>query len=267
MTRKIKLLLFVLSTIIFVQCNTEPLATNPSVTALSDYQSNDGTINLNISGGKAPYNVQWSNYENDTTLSGLAAGVYYVTITDVKANRLTDTITVQQPAWPLCVDANGNSYKTAILGDQTWMIENLRSQLTPTGDTIESFTYGNDNGNALNYGRLYTWDAAMQHAETESAQGACPEGWHLPSDREWAILIDNISNVDQNIPEIKNALDLTFGGFYNGQFHNLDMSVSYWTSTPARDNVWKRYFNKNLSKAFRYHEKKTNAISVRCIKN
>ena len=73
--------------------------------------------------------------------------------------------------------------------------------------------------------------------------------------------------LDKEIPNIKNALNLAYAGFYNNGFNNLDASVSFWTSTEANDNAMKLYFHKSLSKAFSYHEKKSNAISVRCVKN
>ena len=107
----------------------------------------------------------------------------------------------------------------------------------------------------------------MNDSLSKEAQGICPDGWHVPSDDEWTLLIDNISTSENEIPNIKDALDLSYGGFYNNSYNGLNNSVSFWTSTQTNDNAWKRYFNKSLSKAFRYHEKKSNAISVRCIKN
>jgi uncharacterized protein (TIGR02145 family) len=38
------------------------------------------------------------------------------------------------------------------------------------------------------YGMLYQWKAAMNNATNERAQGACPTGWHIPSDCEWKFL-------------------------------------------------------------------------------
>jgi uncharacterized protein (TIGR02145 family) len=37
-------------------------------------------------------------------------------------------------------------------------------------------------------GRLYQWSAAMNGSTTERAQGACPTGFHIPSDCEWMYL-------------------------------------------------------------------------------
>jgi uncharacterized protein (TIGR02145 family) len=267
MMKRTYFILITVTLIVFIQCKREPLQINPNVTDLSDFESNDGKIALNISGGKAPYSVLWSNNATDSVLSSLGSGISYVTVTDARSAVVIDTIEVKQPEWPICIDIDGNSYKTAVIGNSIWMIENLRLTKTSEGDSIESLVYDNIEENAAIYGRLYTWPAVMNNSTSEQAQGICPDDWHVPSNEEWNTLIDNISTADKEIPNIKSSLDLAYAGFYNNGFNNLDASVSFWTSTEAGDNALKVYFHKSLSKAFSYHEKKSNAISVRCVKN
>ncbi len=61
------------------------------------YGGNDGSININVSGGTAPYSYQWSTGANNTTLVGLTAGIYYLTITD-NLGCIKDTFfTVTEP--------------------------------------------------------------------------------------------------------------------------------------------------------------------------
>jgi uncharacterized protein (TIGR02145 family) len=262
MTKKILFLLVSATILLFVQCKRGPIQSNPVIKPATDYGYQDGEIHLNPSGGKKP-----SNQKTDSVITQLLAGTYYVTITDAKKRVLMDTIIVTQPPWPVCIDAQGNSYKTAILGGKTWMVENLRNTVTSGGDSIQNMVYNDSMANAETYGRLYTWKAAMNDSTIEGVQGICPDGWHIPSDKEWKLLIDSVSICENGIPNPGKELSLAYAGYYNNSFQNLGASVSFWTSTQASDNAWKRYFHKDLSKAFRYHEKKTNAISVRCVKN
>ncbi|MFN8285552.1 MAG: T9SS type A sorting domain-containing protein [Chitinophagales bacterium] len=58
-------------------------------------QLTDGTAAvLNLTGGISPYTVQWSNGAVTDTVSGLAAGVYTVTITDANGCEKTSAVTV-----------------------------------------------------------------------------------------------------------------------------------------------------------------------------
>jgi uncharacterized protein (TIGR02145 family)/uncharacterized repeat protein (TIGR02543 family) len=60
--------------------------------------------------------------------------------------------------------------------------------------------HGNNPSNCATYGRLYDWQTAMALPncnETNCSgqvvsmhRGICPEGWHIPTNEEWNILID-----------------------------------------------------------------------------
>ena len=103
---------------------------------------------------------------------------------------------------------DGQTYRTVKIGDQVWMAENLNYAYTGVpfdynGDTSDStsWCFENDPANCAKYGRLYTWAAAVGRDEDECGyehtcglgsgdiRGACPKGWHLPSQAEWEALI------------------------------------------------------------------------------
>ncbi|MBL0247893.1 MAG: choice-of-anchor L domain-containing protein [Chitinophagales bacterium] len=62
----------------------------------------NGTITLNPNGGKPPYTITWSDPSlgNLTNVSGLAAGVYSVTVTDADGCLTTATVTLLNPPLP-----------------------------------------------------------------------------------------------------------------------------------------------------------------------
>lgn len=70
---------------------------------VSCYGTNDGYIDLSISGGTEPYLYQWSDGTSTEDISGLVAGNYIVTVTDNSApsNIEVFTFTVFQDVMPL----------------------------------------------------------------------------------------------------------------------------------------------------------------------
>ena len=118
---------------------------------------------------------------------------------------------------------DGQTYKTVVIGTQTWMAENLNYAYTgvPYKHTAtpkynkdyssdsSSWCLYNDPANCTKYGRLYTWAAAMDSVGTWSSngkgcgigkkctptypvRGICPSGWHLPTRDEFITLLDAV---------------------------------------------------------------------------
>jgi len=70
---------------------------------------------------------------------------------------------------------DGKTYKTVEIGKRIWMVENLNYR--PLSDS--SWCYRDSDSYCDKYGRLYDWENAMT---------VCPQGWKLPSLRDWDIL-------------------------------------------------------------------------------
>jgi uncharacterized protein (TIGR02145 family) len=87
---------------------------------------------------------------------------------------------------------DGQVYKTVKIGTQTWMAENLNYAVD------SSWCYENSADSCAKYGRLYQWAAAMDidasyndeewDGSDANHRGACPAGWHVPTDAEWTTL-------------------------------------------------------------------------------
>jgi len=69
-----------------------PIETSSSENDPNCYGTLDGTIDLNITGGAAPYTVSWSNGMTGNAITGLGAGNYQGTVDD--ANGCSDTISL-----------------------------------------------------------------------------------------------------------------------------------------------------------------------------
>jgi uncharacterized protein (TIGR02145 family) len=105
-------------------------------------------------------------------------------------------------------DVDGNGYRVVRIGDQWWMAENLKTSRYSDGTDISGvYEYGNDELNATDYGRLYTWEAVMNgaagsHGNPSGVRGVCPTGWHVPSDEEWKQLELHLGMTQEEADEI-----------------------------------------------------------------
>ncbi len=104
-------------------------------------------------------------------------------------------------------DFEGNIYGWVKIGNQIWMDENLKSTKYSDGNDIPAYyAYNYDALNVPVYGYVYSIDGALRNAETSETnpsgvQGACPSGWHMPSDAEWQQLEDFLLNDAYGIDE------------------------------------------------------------------
>jgi len=67
----------------FILDDTQPLVVTANVTDVSANGGNDGAINLTVTGGSGNFTFSWADGPTTQNRSGLAAGTYTVTVTDV----------------------------------------------------------------------------------------------------------------------------------------------------------------------------------------
>ena len=169
-------------------------------TDVTSVGGSDGSVDLIVTGGLSPFSFNWSNGETTEDISGISAGLYIVTVTDSKDSVAVDSIRI----FDTFIDKrDARVYKAVIIGDQTWMAENLdvgtkidRPNDQTDNGIIEKYCYDNNEAYCDTFGGLYLWNEMMQYVTTEGTQGVCPAGWHLPTEAEWDSLINYLGGTD-----------------------------------------------------------------------
>jgi uncharacterized protein (TIGR02145 family) len=97
-------------------------------------------------------------------------------------------------------DAEGNVYQTVLIGAQEWMRENLKSGLYSDKTCINGcFNLETD----AKLGKHYSWTAAVRDgAKTGMIQGACPTGWHIPSDADFQKLLKYVGVPEDQVNDL-----------------------------------------------------------------
>lgn len=104
------------------------LTLSTSVTVVSCFNTNDGAVDLTVTGGTSPYNYQWNNGATTQDLSNLTGGNYCVTVTD--ANGCSATICAFISA-PSAVSSNFIVKNTLCFGDSNGVVDLIPSGGTP----------------------------------------------------------------------------------------------------------------------------------------
>ena len=194
-------------------------------------------------------------------------------------------------------DIDGNTYSVVTIGSQCWMGENLKTSRFRDGSAIAEVTddtewkdqltpafcwYNNDNSNEATYGKLYNWFAI------EDARGVCPEGWHVPSDAEFAVLTKYLGSADDvaggrlkeegtthwEAPNVLASNSSGFTGlpggmrFQEGQFDHMGKNGLFWSS--RRESTSLAFYltlTYNSAATYRTYIYKRSGFSCRCVKD
>ena len=184
-----------------------------------------------------------------------------------------------QEAEPV-TDIEGNTYRTVKIGDKIWMAENLKTTTYNDGTPIEYVTnqtiwtnlnsgaycwYDNKTSYKYEYGALYNWFAV-------NSEKLAPDGWHIPSKKEFDDLYKNGLT-----PE--NVFNSIFGGGRgvpvahgkpNYIFENIEIMGYWWTSTKSEYSPLGAYFyriNRYDISGYTSYGYPQPGYSVRCVKD
>ena len=206
---------------------------------------------------------------------------------------------------PIVTDYDGNYYFTAMLGNQCWMLQDLRVTHYRNGDPIPKVTdvdewldlstgayceYNNDPAIASIYGLLYNWYAV------DDSRSIAPEGWHVATDAEYKQLemYLGMSAAEANStgqrgtdeggklkeagithwlsPNIgannESGFSALPGGYRGMMFRVLDSNAIYWSSSEYNSSyAWSRTLYYDLAKTGRQGSGKGLGLTVRCVKD
>jgi len=181
------------------------------------------------------------------------------------------------------------------IGSQTWMIKNLNVDKFRNGDpvpeakSIEEWInaceneqpawcyYGNDPSLGNQYGKIYNWYAV------NDPRGISPEGWRIPGQGDWTILIDYLGGKDvagkmmksENIWEgggkgnNESGFSALPGGFRTSEgFNFIGGSGFWWSSLEINNSVVEGYQLQYFESIYTVLSPKNNrGMSIRCIKD
>jgi uncharacterized protein (TIGR02145 family) len=229
-----------------------------------------------------------------------------------RPDEISNAVTLSVKTTESASDADGNTYNTVGIGSQLWMAENLKTTKYSNGDLIGTtspatkditsetspeyqWAYAGNESNVALYGRLYTW-----YAVTDS-RNVCPAGWHVPTDVEWTILTEYLSDNGYGFggdpSQIGKSLAATSGwpdcanvgsvgndqasnnssgfsaipGGYRSHSGGFDYggNLGYWWSVfecPATSS-YTRYMDPCGGNLVNYCNYRQNGYPVRCLKN
>jgi uncharacterized protein (TIGR02145 family) len=144
--------------------------------------------------------------------------------------------------------------QTVTIGTQVWTTKNLDVSTFRNGDVIPQAStdeaweaaggnkqpawcyYDNDSANGTKYGKLYNWYAV------NDPRGLAPEGYHIPTDEEWTVLIDYLGGRGiagkkmKMSPIFETKVTYVEEGGYKETKYIPCSNCSYWTEKQRANN-------------------------------
>jgi uncharacterized protein (TIGR02145 family) len=211
-------------------------------------------------------------------------------------NDISIKISAQSPGGGMN-DIEGNTYQTVIIGKQEWMATNLKTTKFADGEIIQNIIndsewshtsipaycwYENNISNKNSYGALYNWYSL-------NTGKLCPNGWHVPSDAEWTILVNTLGGNNVAGGKLKETgtkfwlspnegasnesgfSGLASGNRYGhkiGPFLQIGFYSDWWSSTlHIAGTAWSRRLHFNTTTVSRNCGDLRAGYSIRCLKD
>ena len=197
--------------------------------------------------------------------------------------------------WISLSASSADALPTIQIGTQKWMSKNLDVAFYRNGDVIPQVTdptawaalltgawcyYNNDSTQGNKYGKLYNWFAV------NDLRGLAPQGWHIPSDAEWAILSTTLGGNAIAGGKLKEAGSVNWtypntgnnnsgfaglpGGYRNylSTFSSVTIFSYWWSASEVNStNAWSHsmgYSSNGISSNSSFKE---GGFSVRCLRD
>ncbi|GHT72305.1 hypothetical protein FACS189456_0430 [Bacteroidia bacterium] len=194
---------------------------------------NNGSTGTRSVGKRVVINKSKCILQQGFTIDAAAIGNY-----TPAADSISGTIT----------HTGGSDYAVRRTGNVWWMIQNANKALNTGCTSIDRDTFGH----------LYSWDCA---------QNACPPGWSLPTDADFAALSDWLTDHDKwsewnsGLALAGNARDTCSAGciLFDGKG-----SFGYWWSKSSNNKYWRVWKDATGGGSFVYDSRYS--VSVRCRK-
>jgi uncharacterized protein (TIGR02145 family) len=192
--------------------------------------------------------------------------------------------------------------KSIRIGSQEWTTENLdvskfrNGDLIPQANSEEAWEkaciegtpawcyYNNDPVKYKSYGKLYNFWAVLDK------RMLAPEGWHIPTDAEWATLTETLGGIESAGKSMKSTKGWKLSGngdnksgfnglaggyrsheksgYYGGPFFELGAGGYWWSTTGYLvDNSYCRVLSYKNDRLEKSSFVKTAGLSVRLIKD
>ena len=211
-----------------------------------------------------------------------------------KAVSAVNTVAITPDTYTTFTDTrDGKVYKIVRIGRQYWFAENLNyaaegSKCYGEGGKVamvkdrgrnyvtlpKTLSPDEVQTNCAKYGRLYRWETALT---------ACPAGFHLPLDKEWTTLMDNVGGEDIAGTKLKSeegwnecgngTNEYGFSALPGGigifnQFVNAGNFGHWWSATgEGTFYAFGRATLDNIECVFRFCDVKAYQFSVRCVRD